>query len=188
MVQPSWNTSARSPHRGQAPLTVPFDDAPTSPRDRKPISIMWRSMMPPIAASKLGTKDLNLAAIIDPSAPPRLVSDSTRLRQILNNLLSNAVKFTAAGEVSLEVSRHDCHIGFAVRDTGPGIPPESRETIFEKFKQLENFLTREHGGTGLGLALVKQLAEHMGGRIEMESEVGVGSTFTVYLPLDGTHD
>ncbi|MBP5987403.1 MAG: HAMP domain-containing histidine kinase [Azonexus sp.] len=133
-------------------------------------------------------KGVRFALHLADDLPAEYSTDPTRLRQILNNLLSNAVKFTAAGEVSLEVSRHDCHIGFAVRDTGPGIPPESRETIFEKFKQLENFLTREHGGTGLGLALVKQLAEHMGGRIEMESEVGVGSTFTVYLPLDGTHD
>jgi signal transduction histidine kinase len=120
--------------------------------------------------------------------PAEYLTDPTRLRQILNNLLSNAVKFTAAGEVSLEVSRHDDCLSFAVHDTGPGIPPESRETVFEKFKQLEYFLTREHGGTGLGLALVKQLVEHMGGRIGLESEVGTGSTFTIYLPLDGTHD
>jgi signal transduction histidine kinase len=120
--------------------------------------------------------------------PADYLTDPTRLCQILNNLLSNAVKFTAAGEVSLEVSRHDDWLSFAVRDTGPGIPPESRETVFEKFKQLENFLTREHGGTGLGLALVKQLVDHMGGRITLESEVGVGSTFSVHLPLDGTHD
>ena len=69
-----------------------------------------------------------------------------------------------------------------MRDTGIGIPPASLDTIFEKFKQLENFLTREHGGTGLGLALVKQLVDHMGGRITLTSEVGVGSTFTVFLP------
>jgi HAMP domain-containing protein len=79
----------------------------------------------------------------------------------------------------------DGDVAFAVRDTGIGIPPESLDTIFEKFKQLENFLTREHGGTGLGLALVKQLVDHMGGRITLDSEVGVGSTFTVFLPLDG---
>ena len=106
----------------------------------------------------------------------------------MNNLLSNAVKFTATGSISLNISRTNDAVAFAVRDTGPGIALENRETIFEKFKQLENFLTREHGGTGLGLALVRQLAEHMCGKVTLESEVGVGSTFTVYLPLDIGHD
>jgi signal transduction histidine kinase len=75
-------------------------------------------------------------------------------------------------------------IAFAVTDTGPGIPPEAQAQVFEKFKQLENFLTRQHQGTGLGLALVKQLVEHMGGRVTLESVVGEGSTFTVYLPQE----
>jgi signal transduction histidine kinase len=116
------------------------------------------------------------------------VTDPVRLRQILSNLLSNAVKFTEHGQVALKVSPVGQEIAFAVTDTGAGIPPESRAMVFEKFKQLENFLTREHGGTGLGLSLVKQLVEHMGGRVTLDSEVGVGSTFSVYLPLDTTDD
>jgi len=134
------------------------------------------------------TKGLKFETILADELPAEFITDPTRLRQILNNLLSNAVKFTDAGSVVFSVSRIDGDIAFAIRDTGPGIPPESRETIFEKFKQLENFLTREHGGTGLGLALVRQLADHMGGRVTLESEIGVGSTFTVYLPLDISHD
>lgn len=133
-------------------------------------------------------KGIGFALHLADDLPAEFATDPTRLRQILNNLLSNAVKFTASGTVSLHVDRSDRYLSFAVKDTGPGIPPESRETVFEKFKQLEHFLTREHGGTGLGLALVKQLAEHMGGRIELQSEVGVGSTFTVYLPQERADD
>ncbi|MPN36726.1 Sensor histidine kinase ResE [bioreactor metagenome] len=69
-----------------------------------------------------------------------------------------------------------------------GIPEGSQETVFEKFKQLEHFLTREQGGTGLGLALVKQLVDRMGGRITLASEVDIGSTFTVFLPIGATND
>ena len=134
------------------------------------------------------TKGLQFDVNLAEDLPDDITTDPTRLRQILNNLLSNAVKFTDVGTINFEISRVDRAIAFAVRDTGPGIPPESRETIFQKFKQLANFLTREHGGTGLGLALVRQLTEHLGGKVTLESEVGVGSTFTVYLPQDFDHD
>jgi hypothetical protein len=103
-------------------------------------------------------------------------------------LLNNATKFTAQGSVRLTVSQSDNEIQFAVSDTGPGIAPECREIIFEKFKQLENFLTREHGGTGLGLAVVKQLTELMGGSVSLESELGVGSTFSAHFPVGSKHD
>lgn len=127
-------------------------------------------------------KGLRLTLHLDDDLPEQLHTDPVRLRQILNNLLSNAIKFTEHGEVSLKVQRSGKEIAFIVCDTGIGIPPESLNMVFEKFKQLENFLTREHGGTGLGLALVQQLVAHMGGRVTVESEVGVGSTFTVFLP------
>ncbi len=132
------------------------------------------------AQAKGLTFELNLA----PDLPLAVSTDPTRLCQMLNHLLSNAVKFTATGQISLIVTQSEHEITFAVRDTGPGIPPENHEIIFEKFHQLANFLTREQGGAGLGLALVKQLAEHMGGRVTLDSEVGVGSTFAVHLPLN----
>lgn len=134
------------------------------------------------------SKGLRFGVHLADELPAQFPTDPVRLRQILNNLLSNAVKFTARGEISLAVSRIGNEIAFAVSDTGLGIPVESQETVFEKFKQLEHFLTREQGGTGLGLALVKQLVEHMGGRIALTSEVNVGSTFTVFLPLGATND
>ncbi|HSG21723.1 MAG TPA: HAMP domain-containing sensor histidine kinase [Azonexus sp.] len=132
-------------------------------------------------------KGLQFELLLDENLPPLISTDQTRLRQILNNLLSNATKFTAHGSIKLAVSRSENAIRFSVHDTGPGIPAESREIVFEKFKQLENFLTREHGGTGLGLAIVKQLTELMGGQVMLDSDVGVGSTFTVSFPLKAAH-
>ena len=133
-------------------------------------------------------KGLGFLVRLAEGLPAQFPTDPIRLRQILDNLLSNAVKFTSRGEISLTVSRIDDEIAFSVCDTGMGIPEDSQETVFEKFKQLEHFLTREQGGTGLGLALVKQLVDRMGGRITLASEVDIGSTFTVFLPIGATND
>lgn len=133
----------------------------------------------PVAAAKGLAFTLDLAADL----PATIEVDGARLRQILNNLLDNAIKFTAHGHVSLQVSRRDDAIAFAVSDSGPGIAPEHHDIVFEKFKQLENFITRQHGGTGLGLAIVRQLAGQMGGRVTVQSALGAGATFTLYLPL-----
>lgn len=138
-----------------------------------------------VATAKGLTLELSLADDL----PPTMCCDATRLRQILNNLLNNAVKFTDQGGIRLAVALAGSQVAFTVSDTGPGIPPEAQDEVFEKFKQLENFLTRAHGGTGLGLALVKQLVEHMGGTVSLTSEEGRGSAFTVCLPLAGPpHD
>ncbi len=151
-----------------------------------------------VAASKLGDKALNLAAILDPSAPPRLISDSTRLRQILINLLGNAVKFTPQGEITLTVSARqlsdipgDVHaryeLLFAVRDTGIGIRPDRMDRLFQSFSQGDSSTTRKYGGTGLGLAISKRLAEMLGGTMWAESDEGQGSTFFFTILAAGEH-
>ena len=116
---------------------------------------------------------------------PRFRSDSGKIKQILYNLLSNAVKFTpTGGAISLTAERDgEQQVRLIVRDTGPGIPDAQRQAIFEKFHQLDSSETREHAGTGLGLAITKDLVQMLGGRIELESTSGAGSTFMVMLPI-----
>ncbi len=114
--------------------------------------------------------------------PAVMHADATRLRQVLNNLLNNAIKFTSKGSVGLSVMPEESNIVFIVSDTGCGISQVCQPTVFEKFKQLENFNTRSHSGTGLGLALVKEFAGMMGGEVRLQSEPDVGSSFTLILP------
>ena len=113
--------------------------------------------------------------------------DLTKVRQMLLNLLSNASKFTTEGRIDLEVERDsngDGAIIFRVRDTGIGMTPEQQARVFEAFSQAEASTARRFGGTGLGLAISKRFCEMMGGGIELESEAGVGSTFTIRLPAN----
>lgn len=111
------------------------------------------------------------------------LADEARLKEIIFNLLSNGIKFTPEqGQVTLRVWREKHQIVFQVEDTGIGIAEAEIPLLFEKFKQLENFRERTHGGTGLGLALTKKLVELHGGSIEVESALGEGAMFTVYLP------
>jgi PAS domain S-box-containing protein len=113
-------------------------------------------------------------------------SDITKVRQALFNLLSNAAKFTSNGRVSLTVQRHgigdDETVTFVLSDTGVGIPADKFEHIFEEFAQAEETTTRDYGGTGLGLSLTRRLSRLLGGDVTLQSEVGVGSVFTLELP------
>jgi signal transduction histidine kinase len=110
--------------------------------------------------------------------------DPRRMRQVLVNLLSNALKFTSMdGEIGLAVRRVPGEVHFEVSDTGVGIPSEHLGRLFKPFVQLDETLSREQGGTGLGLALVDQLVKAHGGRVEVQSAVGKGSRFTVILPV-----
>ena len=123
-------------------------------------------------------KGLDLAYQMAPDTPPAVVGDVTRLRQILANLLSNAVKFTETGEVvvTVESARHlGDTLHFAVRDTGIGIPPDRLDLLFRAFSQVDASTTRKYGGTGLGLAVSKRLAEMMGGTMWVESPATDGS-------------
>ena len=160
------------------------------------IDLEWRAVkLKPLAKEVIDTfshaakqKGLAIRSTIETDVPDTVVVDSTRLKQILMNLVGNALKFTEQGRVSLDISSQGFSNGlhslcFAISDTGIGISEEAQETIFERFKQADNSTTRNYGGTGLGLALCKDLSELMGGTIEITSRPGQGSTFTVSLPL-----
>ncbi|MBS0334672.1 MAG: PAS domain S-box protein, partial [Proteobacteria bacterium] len=154
----------------------PFDPAQTA---RSAVAIV---------EAQAGAKGLAIAATID-GAPPALMGDAPRLRQVLLNFLSNAVKFTREGGVELrlthEMAGGACRLRVEVVDSGIGIEPEHLGALFNRFTQADASVSRRFGGTGLGLAISKQIVEAMGGRIGADSVVGQGSTFwfEVELPV-----
>ncbi len=141
-----------------------------------------------LVLQKARAKGLSLDYHIEDETGGNYVGDPLRIRQILVNLVSNAVKFTREGAVQVQVRSQpldaaECRITIAVKDTGIGIPREKLDRLFQPFSQIDSSTTREHGGSGLGLIITKRLAERMRGGIQVDTELGRGSTFTVTLIL-----
>jgi CheY-like chemotaxis protein/signal transduction histidine kinase/HAMP domain-containing protein len=146
-------------------------------------------------------KGLDLNITLADDLPTRIETDQQRAGQIVKNLLSNAFKFTETGSVSLDIHRPDAGVDLSrsgldpaeaiairVADTGIGIDPEQQKIVFEAFQQADGGANRRYGGTGLGLSISRELAAKLGGQIDLESEPGQGSTFTLYLPIAGPPD
>ena len=140
-------------------------------------------------AERASSKNIDLAAVIDPDVPRTFAGDLVRLSQVIGNLINNALKFTEAGFVKLTVSMCPVDsrlIDLSVEDTGIGIPEDKLSTIFEVFSQADQSTTRKFGGTGLGLAICRRIVTAMGGNVEVSSTVGVGSKFRVRIPTGET--
>jgi signal transduction histidine kinase/CheY-like chemotaxis protein len=139
--------------------------------------------------AKAAQKNIEFSVYVDPDIPKTLVGDPTKISQVIVNLISNAIKFTSAhGSVDVIIEKKvetekDATLYFAVRDTGIGISPEQKEKIFEAFAQADAGTSRKYGGTGLGLAISSKLVEKMGGKLDIDSKVGEGSTFFFSLTL-----
>ena len=142
-----------------------------------------------IVAAQAAAKGVEFVVSIMPEVPPAVRGDPHHLRQVLINLAGNAVKFTEKGSVTVHVSvqaetESSVRLKFSIRDTGIGIAPEAQAKIFESFTQADQSTTRRFGGTGLGTTIAKQLVQLMGGRIGLESAIGLGSTFWFEIDLE----
>ncbi|MGH8704583.1 MAG: ATP-binding protein, partial [Burkholderiales bacterium] len=142
-----------------------------------------------IVAAQAAAKGIEFVVSIMPEVPPAVRGDPHHLRQIVINLAGNAVKFTERGSVTVHLSAHSesdsgVRLKFSIRDTGIGVAPEAQARIFESFTQADQSTTRRFGGTGLGTTIAKQLVELMGGRLGLESAVGLGSTFWFEIGLE----
>ncbi|WP_454864973.1 response regulator [Pseudomonas rhizophila] len=133
--------------------------------------------------SQNAAPSVELACLIDPALPAQVLGDPTRVRQIVSNLLSNALKFTRFGRVDVRLSPHEDGVRIEICDTGIGIPQEAQARILQPFTQAGVGITRQFGGTGLGLALTYNLCEAMQGQLTITSEAGFGSQFCADLPL-----
>src|SRR5690606_7169928 len=147
------------------------------------------------------SKKLKFTIQAKANAPSKIITDGQRLEQIIKNLISNAIKFTEKGSVEVSICKPSTSVKFqeitlppsevlevSVKDTGIGIPEAKRKMIFEAFQQAEGGTSREYGGTGLGLTISRELSRLLGGEIHIKSQVGAGSVFKVYVPVDLTSD
>ena len=143
-----------------------------------------------LLAPRAQARDLEIAAYLDERLPRQVIGDAARLRQVLLNLAGNALKFTARGGVGLIVEPGEApdEICFLVRDTGIGIAAEAQQRIFHEFEQADETTARLYGGTGLGLSISERIVRRMNGRIALQSQPDVGSTFIVTVPLAATGD
>ncbi|WP_338470864.1 ATP-binding protein [Niallia sp. XMNu-256] len=153
---------------------------------------LMKNLFDPVAAKK----NVSFEVKTDSDIPPVILTDGKRLQQIVKNLLSNAFKFTNEGSVTLQISSAESEkveelldldeevpvLAISVTDTGIGIPHEKQQIIFEAFRQVDGTTNRQFGGTGLGLSICREFIRLLGGTIELQSEPGKGSTFTVYVP------
>lgn len=162
----------------------------------EPRRFHFRNMMDYVKANhinKITEKGLNFFMTVSPQIPEYIIGDELRIVQILNNLLSNAQKFTSIGKISVEAVKtaqvnNRLELFFIVSDTGIGIDKADTDKLFQSFSQVDASISRKYGGTGLGLNISKQLAELMGGRIEVESEKNKGSTFSFSIWVESCED
>lgn len=160
---------------------------------RLPINLQEIRVADLVSVLKNETHELQLESPLQyvwnvPSGLPALRSDLPKLKVILKNLIGNAAKFTEHGSVTIVARCRDDGVEFSVTDTGIGIAAKDLEAIFEPFRQLDGTTTRRYGGVGLGLYIVQRLLDALGGSIDVDSEVGQGSTFRVWLPLGAPED
>jgi len=151
-----------------------------------PVSVAKQVL--PIIQTQLKSPEIQLQLDASTDTDTQIIGDPIRFRQVLNNLLGNSAKFTQSGFIRLSMREVSGQLVVVVQDSGIGIPRERLETIFESFNQADNSITRVYGGTGLGLTISRNLVRLMGGDISVTSEKGVGSSFTVTIPMPASDE
>lgn len=154
-------------------------DLAALPFEPRQLAERWRAELSVLAESK----NIGFDFEIDPKLPKALVGDEEAISKVAINLISNAIKFTEKGAVTVEMQAAGDQWNIVVTDTGIGIPAHAREYVFEEFRQVDQTSKRKYGGTGLGLAIVQKYTRSMGGTVTLRSEVGLGSVFTISLPM-----